>query len=88
MPPFLGCAIKVALLSGGWELIPLGAGLCLLSSAVRLAFYLSVVLAVVIYWGKRIMFIRKFNRKQNSIGAARLLINVGGRFLLFLFLRL
>lgn len=89
LPPFTGCVIKVALLAGCWNLMPLGRRVCILSSCISLFFYLRVVLVFVVNWGKRLFFLDfKVFRGSIIIGGLRLIINLAIGFISFLFIRL
>nr|YP_010555891.1 NADH dehydrogenase subunit 2 [Tapes conspersus]UYR95123.1 NADH dehydrogenase subunit 2 [Tapes conspersus] len=89
LPPFMGSAMKISLLLGCWNLMPLGSGICIFSSCVSLFFYLSVVLALVVSWGKTLFLFNKSNLQPlNRINSFSLLVNVAGGFLLFLCLSL
>nr|YP_005267049.1 NADH dehydrogenase subunit 2 [Paratapes textilis]AEH99626.1 NADH dehydrogenase subunit 2 [Paratapes textilis] len=86
LPPFLGCVLKVILLSGCWGAMPIGTGFCVMTSCISLVFYLSVVLAMVVYWGKVALL---FTKSKNSVlSALSLLVNLAGGFIIFLVMSL
>nr|YP_009422185.1 NADH dehydrogenase subunit 2 [Ruditapes decussatus]AJY78590.1 NADH dehydrogenase subunit 2 [Ruditapes decussatus] len=89
LPPFVGCAMKIALLNGCWSKMTFGTGICVLSSCISLMFYLSVVLAVVVYWGKNVFMVSKEKRKEfNYMVNISLLVNLSGGFIAFLWMSL
>nr|YP_010555878.1 NADH dehydrogenase subunit 2 [Marcia recens]UYR95110.1 NADH dehydrogenase subunit 2 [Marcia recens] len=89
LPPFLGCALKVTLLSSCWYLMPIGSGFCILTSCVSLVFYLSMVLAVVVNWGKKLSFKKnEGGSKVSYLSVMSLMVNLVGGFVVFLILSL
>nr|YP_005267062.1 NADH dehydrogenase subunit 2 [Paratapes undulatus]AEH99639.1 NADH dehydrogenase subunit 2 [Paratapes undulatus] len=82
LPPFLGCALKVVLLGGCWGFMPIGTGFCVMTSCISLVFYLSVVLSMVVFWGKSSSFFLK--GKYSFLSVVSLLVNLVGGFIVFL----
>nr|AME17935.1 NADH dehydrogenase subunit 2 [Cyclina sinensis] len=52
IPPFSGIFLKVYFLVSCWTFAPLGCVVCFLSSAVSMYFYMSVLMEMLIFWGK------------------------------------
>nr|YP_003934250.1 NADH dehydrogenase subunit 2 [Paphia euglypta]ADB03048.1 NADH dehydrogenase subunit 2 [Paphia euglypta] len=89
IPPFVGCAMKVALIYGCWNYMPLGTGFCVLTSCISLVFYLGVILSVVIFWGKSSSLSKVYYGFSNSkVSVLSLLVNLAGGFLIYLVLSL
>nr|YP_010555852.1 NADH dehydrogenase subunit 2 [Marcia hiantina]UYR95084.1 NADH dehydrogenase subunit 2 [Marcia hiantina] len=89
LPPFTGVVMKVSLLLGCWNYMPLGSGVCILSSCISLFFYLSVLLGMIVSWGKSVSFLKNKSSfiSSNSM-VLSLLINLSGGFIMFLCLSL
>lgn len=85
LPPFRGCALKTLFLISCWGNMRVGGSLCILTSCVRLVFYLSVVLAITVYWGKSIFKIKKSSNRYFYVGLVRIIINLAIGPLLFSF---
>nr|YP_010555865.1 NADH dehydrogenase subunit 2 [Marcia japonica]UYR95097.1 NADH dehydrogenase subunit 2 [Marcia japonica] len=89
LPPFSGIIMKVSLLLGCWNSMPLGSGICVISSCVSLFFYLSVILAMVISWGKSLsFFFKKNNTNFSLLMTISFLVNMVSGFCFFLLLSL
>nr|YP_009128917.1 NADH dehydrogenase subunit 2 [Saxidomus purpurata]AJT47987.1 NADH dehydrogenase subunit 2 [Saxidomus purpurata] len=54
IPPFTGIFLKVYFLVNCWTFAPLGCILCFASSAVSMYFYFSVLMEMLIHWGKSV----------------------------------
>nr|YP_005267036.1 NADH dehydrogenase subunit 2 [Paphia amabilis]AEH99613.1 NADH dehydrogenase subunit 2 [Paphia amabilis] len=89
IPPFVGCAMKVALIYGCWGFMPLGTGFCVLTSCISLVFYLGAVLSVMVFWGKSVpLFKAYFGSSVSKVSMLSLLVNLAGGFLIYLVLSL
>nr|UJH93342.1 NADH dehydrogenase subunit 2 [Chamelea striatula] len=85
LPPFSGCALKAFFLVACWNFMPIGSLLCIFSSAISLYFYLSVVLSMVIFWGKSLSsFNDKNTFKFDSVSALSVLVNLVVGYTMFL----
>ncbi|YP_009305281.1 NADH dehydrogenase subunit 2 (mitochondrion) [Ruditapes philippinarum] len=85
LPPFSGCALKTLFLISCWGNMSVGGSLCMLTSCVSLVFYLSVVLAMTVYWGKSIFKMKKSSNSYFYVGLVSIMINLAIGPLLFSF---
>nr|YP_010121800.1 NADH dehydrogenase subunit 2 [Callista chinensis]QRE83920.1 NADH dehydrogenase subunit 2 [Callista chinensis]QWM94239.1 NADH dehydrogenase subunit 2 [Callista chinensis] len=68
IPPFSGIFLKVFFLVNCWVFFPLGCVVCIASSAVSMYFYMSVIMEMVMYWGKSTMLMsNKWKKEKVSI---------------------
>lgn len=84
IPPFRGVFLKVYFIVNCWDFIPLGCVLCIISSVVRIYFYLGVVIELIVYKGKGVWNERKRVVNLGKIKFVRVVINIVLRYPLFL----
>nr|YP_009491817.1 NADH dehydrogenase subunit 2 [Dosinia altior]AWI67986.1 NADH dehydrogenase subunit 2 [Dosinia altior] len=85
LPPFSGCVLKVYFVWSCWNLMSLGCMVCVLSSVISLYFYLSVVMSVLIYWGKSVSVLMKKSSKVSCVlGGLSAFVNLGIGLMMFL----
>nr|YP_009498473.1 NADH dehydrogenase subunit 2 [Dosinia japonica]AWK60543.1 NADH dehydrogenase subunit 2 [Dosinia japonica] len=89
LPPFSGCVLKVYFVWSCWNFMSLGCVVCILSSIISLYFYLSVVMSVLIFWGKSVsVFTKKSLSMSYALGGLSVFVNLGIGLMMFLFVGL
>nr|YP_009491830.1 NADH dehydrogenase subunit 2 [Dosinia troscheli]AWI68000.1 NADH dehydrogenase subunit 2 [Dosinia troscheli] len=85
LPPFSGCVLKVYFVWSSWNFMSLGCVVCVLSSIVSLYFYLSVVVSVLIYWGKSVSILEKKSSNMSCVlSGTSAFVNLGIGLMVFL----
>nr|BAB83784.1 NADH dehydrogenase subunit 2 [Ruditapes philippinarum] len=76
LPPFTGCALKTLFLITCWSNMMLGSSVCLMTSCVSLAFYLSMIMSMSVYWGKSISSRVITTNSSAVMGVMSVLVNL------------